>query len=166
MQKSLDYFFNKPCRLKTLIFSYLFNQIVPFNAPHGFRFLELSSEKIKGKLPYIRKNKNHLGGMHACVIAALGEICSGVLLLRNLGPKEYRFIMSNLEIEYHFQGRMGLVGSSQISPEDVNMMKNDLLTSEKIQKQLVSEIYDVKNNHIATVKSLWQIKPWNKVKTK
>ena len=43
--------------------------MIPFNKPHGFKIVKISEEKIRTKLPYKRKNLNHIKGIHACAMA-------------------------------------------------------------------------------------------------
>jgi acyl-coenzyme A thioesterase PaaI-like protein len=166
MQKYIDYLFNNPTGGKLFLITKVFNNMIPFNRPHGFKFKKVSDQEISIELPYKRVNKNHLGGMHACAIATLGEYCAGVLLLKNLGVEKYRFILANLQVNYHYQGRMKLTGSAKLNSSELETIKNRLLSEDKIVKEVATEIYDSKNNHVATVKSEWQVKSWDKVKTK
>ncbi len=166
MQKYVDFLFKNPKGAKLTLISQILAQVIPFNSPHGFRFLEISDQKIKIRLPFIRKNKNHLGGIHACAIATLGEYCAGILLLKNLGTKEYRYILSDLKIKYHYQGRMDLIGEAIIEEEKIQLLRTSLESQDKTTQEVLTEIRDVKNNHVATVFSTWQLKKWDKVHTK
>ena len=74
------------------------NQGIPFNIPHKFKFIEVSPKKVIIELPYTRNNRNHLGGIHACATATLGEYPAGLLILKYFGIGTYRIIMSHLEV--------------------------------------------------------------------
>jgi acyl-coenzyme A thioesterase PaaI-like protein len=82
------------------------NYVVPFNKPHGFEVMSVSDFSVKTKIPYKKKNFNHIRGLHACALATISEFTTGLLLLYKLGPHKYRLIMQRLEMDYHYQGKM------------------------------------------------------------
>jgi acyl-coenzyme A thioesterase PaaI-like protein len=88
--------------------NWLLTRAVPFNRPHGLRITALSQTVAQVEMPYKRRNYNHLKGMHAAAICALGEFPAGLLLLANLPARKYRLILAKLEAEYHLQGRSDL----------------------------------------------------------
>ncbi|EMR03731.1 DUF4442 domain-containing protein [Cesiribacter andamanensis] len=155
---------------KSPFYLWLLNQvlsrIIPFNLPHKFRILELSDTHIKTLLPYIRKNKNHIGGLHACALATLSEYSTGVMLLTGLSPKEYRIILKNLEIQYFYQGKMDAVATWRMPPEFIQQsILLPLKTSDSVTIPCQIEIHDRQGNHLTTARVFWQIKPWANVKT-
>ena len=60
------------------------NRGIPFNLPHRFSFLKVTDNETQIKLPFIRKNMNHLRGFHSCAMATLGEYPAGLLILKKL----------------------------------------------------------------------------------
>jgi acyl-coenzyme A thioesterase PaaI-like protein len=72
--------------------------------------------------PSSGKNKNHLGGAHACAIATLGEFTAGLLLTRALGSSTYRIIMTDLYVDYLKQGRTHLYGTALITDQEINII--------------------------------------------
>lgn len=139
---------------------------IPFNAPHGFSFKKISDYEVQISLPNFKLNHNHLGGMHACAIATLGEFCAGMTLAKHLGFKQYRFILSEISVKYHLQGRTGLTGIAQITPERVAEIKQDLTSKDKILVDHNTEIMNKHGEKVADVKTTWQIKDWTKVQLK
>jgi acyl-coenzyme A thioesterase PaaI-like protein len=143
------------------------NRMIPFNKPHGFKVLEITDNIIKTMLPYKRGNFNHIKGLHACALATLSEFSTGFLMISRLDPKKYRIILKTLEMEYHYQGKMDGIGTFEI---------DDKWLEEKIYKPLESsdstvviceiKINDTEGNHLTTGKVHWQVKSWDKVKTK
>ncbi|HNP18254.1 MAG TPA: DUF4442 domain-containing protein [Fulvivirga sp.] len=143
------------------------NRMIPFNKPHGFKVIEITDDTIKTKLPYKRRNFNHIKGLHACALATLSEFSTGFLMISRLDPKKYRIILKTLEMEYHYQGKMDGIGTFEINDEWLN---------EKIYKPLeqadstvvicVIQIHDTDGNLLTTGKVHWQVKSWDKVKTK
>lgn len=143
------------------------NRMIPFNKPHGFKILEVGDFKLKTLIPYKKSNFNHIRGLHACSLATISEFTTGFLLLSKLEATKYRLIMQRLEMDYHYQGKMDATATFEIS---------DAWLAEKIYEPLKSspavvvicevKIHDVKGNHLTTGQVYWQIKDWNKVKTK
>jgi hypothetical protein len=143
------------------------NRMIPFNSPHGFRVVEIDDYRLKTLLPYRRKNLNHIRGLHACALATVSEFTTGFLLVSKLDSKKYRLIMQRLEMDYHYQGKMDATAEFAISPEwlETNIF-NPLKTNESVVVNCQIRIHDAKGNHLSTGNVYWQIKDWNKVKTK
>lgn len=143
------------------------DRLVPFNKPHGFKVIEIGEHHLKTMVPYKKANFNHIKGIHACALATLSEFTTGFLLLTNLDPKKYRLIMQSLSMDYYYQAKMDAYGSFKISEEWLEtMIYKPLKSTEKVIVACEVEIHDAENNHISTGKVNWQIKSWEKVKTK
>jgi len=165
--KLLDKFIKTSDKATSMIaLNQIFKVSIPFNAPHGFSIEEISDEQIKISIPNRKLNHNHLGGIHACAMATLGEFCAGLSLLKNLGVTEYRLILSELNVKYHYQGRTKLMGVCSMKNIKIDEIKALLENEAKTNVPLITEIHDKDNNHVATVTSNWQVKSWDKVKTK
>jgi hypothetical protein len=140
---------------------------VPFNSPHKLRVLHIGDEDISIYAPYTRKNLNHIKGIHACVLATLCEYITGLSLLLHLSPKEYRIILKNIHMTYHYQAKNNVFAKFKIGKKEIE--ENILLPlqeHEAIFREFTVEVYDVNNKHICTGLINWQIKPWDKTKTK
>lgn len=142
-------------------------RMVPFNKPHGFYITQISHQKIVVKTPYKKANKNHIKGLHACSLATASEYATGLLLLLNLNAKKYRIIMESLQASYHFQGKTAAFTTFELVPETITQQVIEPLTKkEKVYFLAEVKTYDQLQNHLCTVKVNWQIKSWEKVKTK
>ena len=139
---------------------------IPFNNPHGFVIDSLSDDSMTTRAPYRRNNMNHLKGLHACGLATIGELSAGLLLLSLFSPKKYRLILSKLEISYHYQAKMATLSHAKLAKEQQASILQQLDQGEVIVLPMHSELYDTSDNHIASVITTWQIKPWSQVKTK
>jgi len=143
------------------------DRMVPFNKPHHFQVVELGDDYMKTLLPYKKSNLNHIRGIHACAMATVSEFTTGFLLLTRLDPKKYRIIMQRLEMDYHYQGKMDAHAHFAASDE---WLREYILTPLQTQEAVVIpcevKIHDIKGNHLSTGKVYWQIKDWQKVKTK
>lgn len=139
---------------------------VPFNKPHAIHLINIGENELTMRVKNKRSNRNHIKGIHACLLATLCEYVSGLSLLLHLSPKEYRIILKNIHMIYHFQARTDVFVTFKMSKEDIQSeILSPLKTQEAIFKEFVVDVYDVKNNHICTGLINWQIKPWQYVKT-
>lgn len=140
---------------------------IPFNKPHGIKISKVEPHAIETFIPLKRKNKNHINGIHACGLATTAEFCSGLVLLRNLNPENYRLIMQKIEVEYHYQAKHSCVARFEMDNEKFeNEILNPLKSSEVVFYTCQIPMHDMKGNHVCTAHTTWQIKPWSKVKTK
>ncbi len=154
-----------PFKLKIL--NLFLGRLIPFNRPHGVHILELGKEHIKTAAPYRRKNQNHIRGVHACCIATVAEFSSGLLLLSRLNPSRYRLIMAQLEIDYHYQAKSTIIAESRISEQQLkDEILKPLAETDKLLFTQTTEVHDDRQNHIASARVTWQIKRWDRVKTR
>src|SRR5690606_11987279 len=116
---------------------------------------------------YRKRNLNHIRGIHACAMATVTEFTSGLLLISMLDPKKYRIIMQRLEMDYHFQGKMDAFAFYTVTEEwlETNVY-TPLKTLDAVVVTCEVKIYDSANNHLSTGKVFWQVKDWQKVRTK
>jgi len=143
------------------------DRMIPFNKPHGFRIVSISRNELVTRIPYRKSNFNHIRGLHACALATISEFTTGFLLISRLDMKQYRIIMQRLEMDYHYQGKMDAQASFSITD---SWLEENIYTPLKTQEAVVIpcevKIHDTKNNQLTTGKVFWQIKDWQKVKTR
>ncbi len=143
------------------------NRMVPFNYPHRFKIEEVKDNSLSVRLPYIKRNLNHLKGLHACAMATLAEVSSGFLLISNLDPKKYRLILRKLDMEYHYQGKSSALAVFSFDEKWWNSEIMEPIEKEGICNVICEvEIKDEEGNLLSTGNAHWQIKDWQKVKTK
>jgi hypothetical protein len=154
-----------PLYLKILNWS--LSRMIPFNKPHDFTIMEIGDYHIKTRIPYKKKNFNHIRGLHACALATISEFTTGFLLITKLDAKKYRLIMQRLEMDYHYQGKTDSFAFFELSSAWFDQQIYQPLAS-KESTVVVCEvkINDEKGNHLTTGKVYWQVKDWSKVKTK
>lgn len=143
------------------------SRTVPFNRPHNFELFEIGENTIRTTAPYKRINHNHVRGIHACAIATAAEFSAGFLLLTKLDPKRYRLIMSRIEVEYLYQAKERIFSESFLAPEvlDEEIYK-PLQEQDSITITLKSDVKDLSAHEIAVAFTSWQIKRWDRVRTK
>jgi acyl-coenzyme A thioesterase PaaI-like protein len=138
-------------------------RMIPFNAPHRVNIEEIKVDGLIISLPYIRKNLNHLKGLHACALAALSEYTCGLELVRNFPATKYRLIMKELKMTYHYQGKMSAKATFTVNNEVIAAIKSELEKSGAVFRTFQIETHDVKGNHLCTAEVMWQLKKWEKV---
>ena len=142
------------------------NRMVPFNRPHGFKVTEISDRHVKTYIPYIKRNLNHIKGLHATALATLSEFTTGILLLNILGAKTYRIILQRLDIEYHYQGKIPAEATFQVNDSWLESnVYQPLKTNGSVIAPCLVHIDDVEGNRLTTATIYWQLKPWKMVKT-
>lgn len=150
-----------------MVLNFLLSNMIPFNKPHGFRVLSINSEVIEVLLPYRRRNFNHIRGIHACALATVSEFATGLLLITRLDAKKYRLIMQRLEMDYHYQGKMDAKAVFTVSDQ---WLEENIISPLKSQESVVItcevKIHDINGNHLTTGKVYWQVKDWQRVRTK
>lgn len=141
-------------------------RLIPFNKPHRVKIVEINETLIKTGIPYRRSNLNHIRGLHACVLATLSEFTTGFMLISRLDMKSYRLIMKRIEMDYHYQGKMGVTAEFSATDEWINKsIKTPLQTNDAVIVPCEVKVHDTKGNHICTGLVMWQVKEWAKVKT-
>lgn len=163
--KAIDYLIENPTPLNLLALNKVFIVGIPFNAPHSFKIEKITDELVQISLPNKKLNQNHLGGVHACAIATLGEFCAGLGILKHFKIAEYRLIMSELNVTYSYQAKKNLIGKSDLH-FDRQQIQKDLDDSGKSTQSLKTKVFDIDGQEVAVVTTTWQIKKWNLVRTK
>ncbi|MFT6630554.1 MAG: acyl-coenzyme A thioesterase PaaI-like protein [Bacteriovoracaceae bacterium] len=151
-------------KLGLIVLQKVLNSAIPFNLPHKFKFIELSEIKTRISLPYIKHNRNHLGGIHACAIAALGEYTSGLAILKNFGFTKYRIILSDLHINYIKQAKEEVTGEVKIDQEELVRVIEELNSEGISEISLATNIINNNDEIVSVVQSTWQLKDWDQIK--
>ena len=156
---------------RSSIHRWLLNKVlhhkIPFNKPHQIEIVKVEAEAITMRLPFIRKNKNHINSMHACALATMSEYISGISLVRSLGTEKYRYILKELRMVYSYQAKEDVFTSFGLSEKWIkDEVITPLLTDDAVNRELKVELFDSQNKLICTGFPVWQIKRWDAVKTK
>jgi len=140
---------------------------IPFNKPHGIVIQSISDNEVTTFIPYKRKNLNHIGGVHACGLATVAEFASGILILSRVDPTKYRIIMQTLQVDYSYQAKSDCTAHFSISEEDLNnAILTPLTSNDAVMYTATIILRDNQGTEVAQAQTTWQIKRWDKVKTK
>jgi len=137
---------------------------IPFNKPHRIKITAVHDDGVSIRLPFRKKNFNHLKGIHACALATMAEYTSGISLLTTIGTN-FRLIMKNISVTYHYQAKMDVITTMKL---EKNLLQEKILTpllsDDAVFFENTVEVYDLMTNHICTAIVQWQVKKWEKVK--
>lgn len=140
---------------------------VPFNYPHHLMITKLADDEITVTAFNKRYNRNHIKGIHACLLATLCEYVSGLSLTMFLPAGEYRIILKTIQMTYHYQAKMNVSVKFKLDKQEIeNTILKPLQTQEALFKEFTVEAYDTAGNHICTGLINWQIKAWKNAKLK
>lgn len=158
----LDYILLKAYKSKFWlgILNIVLSYVIPFNSPHRFKIIHLSKNKIKVKIPYIRKNLNHLKGIHACALATASEYACGFLLISNMSASRYRLIMRSMHLDFVKQGKGNLLVEFNIDNETLEKIRNELEEKGQELYTYKVECRNEKGELISIATLEWQLKNW------
>jgi acyl-coenzyme A thioesterase PaaI-like protein len=163
--KAIDYLIKKSETKTGLIaLEKIFKIGIPFNKPHGIFFKKLSPYESVMLMKNKRLNHNHLGGIHACAIATVGEFSAGLLLCKNFEMNLFRVIMKEINVTYSSQARKNIISKATIDATLVEDLKKRIVLDSQADVDLITEIEDFDGKEIAIVKTTWQLKAWKDVR--
>lgn len=142
------------------ILNRVLSRMIAFNSPHKLRIEEITAETLVIGLPYLRRNTNHLRGLHACALATLSEYVCGLTLARTFKANQYRLIMKELQMTYHYQGKQNCRAAFTLPKGEIEEVNELLKTETSVFRTYEVNTYDNTNNHLCTAKVTWQLKEW------
>ena len=146
------------------ILNRVLSRAIPFNAPHHFRIVNIQPGETEILLPYRRSNLNHVKGIHACALATLCEYTVGMTLISIISESQFRIILKNIRLEYHYQAKMDVTASFKITDELLNeIIRRPLETADAVFHEFEIKVIDTAQNHICTGFVNWQVKKWERV---
>lgn len=151
--------------LANILAMVILSWVSPFNAHLGAKLLVWNDNECRIRLKRRRKVRNHVATIHAGALFTLGETCAGLVIIRNFPFKGFRPLMSDVRVSYFKQARDDVTGHAKISPESLAAMHEDLKRADIPKIEVVTDIYDDNQLHIASVTTVWQVKPWGLVRS-
>ena len=148
------------------LLSRIMQEVIPFNRPHRISVVKLSSETCVVSLPDRRRNRNHLGTMHACAMATAAEFVSGLNVLEAFDITQYRLIMGRLEVDYLRRPKGCCTATSSWGDGKLQMVKSDISADGVASFTLTSVVLDSLDMKVAEATIHWQVKSWEKVRVK
>lgn len=140
--------------------------VSPFNAHLRAKMLRWDDHHCAILLKRRRGVRNHVAAIHAGALFTLGETCAGLVIIRNFPFEGFRPLMSGVRVSYFKQGRDDVTGEAHIPPETIAAMHDMCRKDEIPTVEVVTDIYDHARLHIASVTTVWQVKPWKDVRSR
>jgi len=133
-------------------------EVIPFNRPHRIAIASLTEDACTARLPFRRRNLNHLGTMHACALATVAEYASGLCVLSVLGVGNHRLIMSNLSVAYVRRAQSACLATATLDKATRAWLVRELNEFGKAQFDLVSHVTDAGGEEVAVATMTWHVK--------
>jgi acyl-coenzyme A thioesterase PaaI-like protein len=165
MRRIFEWAWQRALDGRPAVLTRVFWRWIPFNRPHRFRIVALAPGRAQVSASLRRANRNHLGTLHACALATIGEFSAGLALLGAFSPSEYRLIMSRLEVDYTRRANTEVLAASTIESQDLVEIRQRLGDGEVVTRWMTSELKNTSNDVVATVRTQWQIKAWSATKS-
>ena len=138
------------------VISWVLRSVVPFNAPHGFAIGEISERGCSVIIPFKRKNRNHLGSMHACALVTGGEMAAGLYLATACDPRDFRLLLSALSTRFLIQAKEPLTARC----ESTLPRREEIAPSESREINLLTRITNRAGETVAEVETTWHLSRW------
>jgi acyl-coenzyme A thioesterase PaaI-like protein len=165
MRRIFEWAWQRALDGRPAVLTRVFWRWIPFNRPHRFQIVALAPGRAQVSASLRRANRNHLGTLHACALATIGEFSAGLALLGAFSPSEYRLIMSRLEVDYTRRANTEVLAASTIESQDLVEIRQRLGDGEVVTRWMTSELKNTSNDVVATVRTQWQIKAWSATKS-
>ncbi|MGC4121789.1 MAG: DUF4442 domain-containing protein [Myxococcales bacterium] len=138
----------------------------PFNSPLRADVQVWEPGLCRIRVPNRRPLHNHLRGIHACALATAGETPAGLLLLRTFPFSRYRLILKDLSIHYERQARTALVAEADLHADERQRIEAGLAAGDAQLVTLETRIDEPAGPRLATVRTTWQVKAWDQVRSR
>lgn len=138
--------------------SRLMQEVIPFNRPHRLTVEFLSDDCCQVALPFRRRNRNHVGSMHACAMATAAEYASGLCVLSAFGVGEVRLVMANLQIQFSRRAHGNCVAKAQLPGHVLRDVRMKLKQQGRCAFDLRSVVRDAQGEEVAEAQITWHLK--------
>jgi uncharacterized protein (TIGR00369 family) len=133
----------EPAAVKNLV-----ENLIPFVKKTGVVVDELTTTKVKLRLPHDASNLNPMGILHAGATFTLAETCAAALCVMALG-QSVMFIGKAVDIKFKRPGKGDAVATAQLTPSDAQRVLDGAKRDGKIDAPIVVDVTDPAGEPIA-----------------
>lgn len=142
--------------MKQKLFYFLMNFWPPFlGSGISFKVRKQNPLVFKVRLKFSFYNRNYVGVQYGGSLYSMCDPWFMLILMDALGPD---FIVWDkaASIKFLKPGKSSVYATFEISPEQIELIKQDAIKNSKVEPQIDVTIFDDKNQQIAVVtKTLW-----------
>lgn len=133
----------EPAAVKNLV-----ENLIPFVKKTGVVVDELTTTKVKLRLPHDASNLNPMGILHAGATFTLAETCAAALCVMALG-QSVMFIGKAVDIKFKRPGKGDAVATAQLTPADAQRVLDGAQRDGKIDAPIMVDVTDPAGEPIA-----------------
>lgn len=105
-----------PVALRRFLVTWAFGGTVHFVRTAGLNFLELTEERAVLEISNRRRVQNHIGTVHAAVVALLGETATGAVFGMSVPDDKYP-ILKSMQLSYVKRSQGGLKAEATLTAD-------------------------------------------------
>ncbi|MDO5687593.1 MAG: DUF4442 domain-containing protein [Neisseria sp.] len=113
-----------PAAVRLPLATFMMGKFVPFLRTAGTRFDKLTREEVKVSVDNKRRVQNHIGGVHACVMALLAETASGFVFGMNT-PDDKLMLLKSMQMNYVKRSVGNMYAVASLSEQDAELIQRE-----------------------------------------
>ena len=113
-----------PGPLRRRAHTLLMGNVVPFVGTARLEILDLTREQVVVRVPNRRRNRNHIGQVHAAAMALVAETATGFVVGLNV-PDDKVPLIKSMGVRFRRRSRGALVATATLSPEQREAMVSE-----------------------------------------
>lgn len=141
------------------LLSRIIPSIIPLSGGMHIRVAEWTPTRCVMRLPFLRRNRNHIGSVYFGAQMTLADLAVGILLFQRFSMSEYAGVIKRVEADFKKKGKGELCCVAELSPESERDLEaardND---SGKAEAWIPVQIFDPEGQIVTEVRALVAIR--------
>jgi uncharacterized protein (TIGR00369 family) len=127
----------------------LVEELIPFVKKAGITVEELTSTKVRLRVPHEPTNLSPMGTLHAGALFTAAETCAATLCFVSLG-ESVMVVAKAGDIRFRRPGRGDVLALAQMTPVEAQKLLDGVQRDGKLDAQVVVELADAGGEPVAT----------------
>ena len=127
-----------PAPLRRHAHTWIMGNVVPFVGTARLDIQELAPERVVVRVRNRRRNRNHIGQVHAAAMALVAETATGFVVGLNV-PDDKVPLIKSMQVRFRRRSHGALVATASLSPEQREAMiteaKGDVLVPVEVRDE-------------------------------
>jgi len=132
--------------------------MVPGIGRTGLKILELRDRYAKALMPLNEGNTNHVGIMYAGSLFTLGEFAGGIIHLASMNFTKFVPIVKEVHIRFRRPAITDITMEVTMTEQEARSLEAEAEEKGKADYRLTLELKDEKDETVAEVSGVWQIR--------